>query len=582
MPTPPPATPSPPGGQPVTRAAEDSSALDHRRAKERGILLASGGLALALAVLITLRLLGLDTVDITQWLAAVVLTAAVQGLLWLIPHRGWDRYLPWDRHYLYVPMVGAALLLMLYIVIAPAGRILLLMAWFTALIFMAGRVGFAGVIALSSVMAAGYFAVTASLLAQGRLLSSAQSTLVFEGTVTAVFMLINVYAGIVFERLRHEREDRRALLEEQKRSRERIERQLHRLGSLRMIDIAITSSPELHHTLDIILSQMRSQLHVDAAAVLTLDEQRRHLVFAAGQGFRTPLIRRTHLMLGEGLAGRAAAEGRLVSAAGIPALAGDARPDLMAEETFASYVALPLIAKGSLHGVLEVFHCAGMDPDTDWVDFFHTIAGQTAIAIDSARLFRDLQRSNEELRLAYDATIEGWSRAMELRDRETQGHTIRVAELTLTLARALGVADEDLVHIRRGALLHDIGKMAIPDNILLKSSTLDPAEWDIMRLHPTYAYDLLQPVAFLRPALDIPHSHHERWDGGGYPRRLRGHEIPLPARIFAAVDVWDALRSVRPYRAPWTAERARDHIRGEAGRQFDPHIVQAFLALELH
>jgi putative nucleotidyltransferase with HDIG domain len=203
-----------------------------------------------------------------------------------------------------------------------------------------------------------------------------------------------------------------------------------------------------------------------------------------------------------------------------------------------------------------------------------------AIAIDNAELVANLQQSNDELTMAYDATIEGWARALELRDAETEGHSRRVTDLTLQLARHMGLSDDDLVHIRRGAILHDIGKMAIPDRILLKPGPLTAEEWEIMRKHPTYAYEWLAPIRYLRPALDIPHYHHERWDGSGYPRGLRGQQIPLSARIFAVVDVWDALCSDRPYRAAWPYEKVRAHLRQQSGVHFDPQIVEIFLALD--
>src|SRR5581483_1480327 len=176
-------------------------------------------------------------------------------------------------------------------------------------------------------------------------------------------------------------------------------------------------------------------------------------------------------------------------------------------------------------------------------------------------------------------TIEGWSRAMDLRDKETEGHTQRVTEMTLRLARAFGVSDEQLVHIQRGALLHDIGKMGIPDSILLKPEALTDEEWAIMRQHPVYAYELLSPIAYLRPALDIPYCHHEKWDGSGYPRGLKGEQIPLAARLFAIVDVWDALRSDRPYRKAWTLERVCDHLHSLRGTHFQPEVVDAFLEM---
>ena len=190
-----------------------------------------------------------------------------------------------------------------------------------------------------------------------------------------------------------------------------------------------------------------------------------------------------------------------------------------------------------------------------------------------------MERSNRELAQAYDATIEGWSRALDLRDKETEGHTQRVTKLTLELARAFGLPDEDLLYVRWGALLHDIGKMGVPDQILLKPGSLTEEEWLQMRNHPQYAYDLLKPITFLAPALDIPYAHHEKWDGTGYPRGLRGREIPLAARLFAVVDVWDALRSDRPYRPAWTIQEAIAYLESRAGTHFDPGVVERFVAI---
>ena len=184
---------------------------------------------------------------------------------------------------------------------------------------------------------------------------------------------------------------------------------------------------------------------------------------------------------------------------------------------------------------------------------------------------------NYELAQAYDGTIEGWSRALDLRDHETEGHSQRVTEMTVTLARAFGMSEEELVHVRRGALLHDIGKMGVPDSILLKPGPLTEEEWVVMRRHPVYAYEMLSEVSFVRPALEIPHCHHEKWDGTGYPRGLAGDNIPLAARLFAVVDVWDALRSDRPYRSAWPIEKTRDHIASLAGTHFDPQAVAVFL-----
>jgi cyclic di-GMP phosphodiesterase len=189
----------------------------------------------------------------------------------------------------------------------------------------------------------------------------------------------------------------------------------------------------------------------------------------------------------------------------------------------------------------------------------------------------NLEKAHAKLLAAYDATIEGWSRAMDLRDRETEGHSQSVTTLTLKLAKAMEMTEEELIQIRRGALLHDMGKLGVPDSILFKPGKLTDEEWATMRQHSQYAYDMLYPIEYLRPALDIPYCHHEKWDGTGYPRGLKGTEIPLAARLFAIVDVWDALRSDRPYRKAWNKEKVIEYIRNESGKHFDPQVVELFL-----
>lgn len=208
-----------------------------------------------------------------------------------------------------------------------------------------------------------------------------------------------------------------------------------------------------------------------------------------------------------------------------------------------------------------------------------TLAAQAAITLDNIRLFEDLQKSNDRLFQAYDDTIEGWSNALDLRDKETEGHTLRVTTLTEELAREMGIPDSDMIHIHRGSLLHDIGKMGVPDRILLKPDKLTDDEWVIMREHPVYAYNLISRIKFLQPALDIPHHHHERWDGSGYPDGLKGKQIPLAARIFAIIDVFDALTSDRPYRPAWSRDKAINYIREQSGSQFDPKVVEMFMKL---
>jgi len=364
---------------------------------------------------------------------------------------------------------------------------------------------------------------------------------------------------------------------------EQLKNKLQHVAALRTIDMAITSSLDLRVTLHVLLDQVTTQLNIDASDVLLFNAHTQTFEYAAGRGFRTSAVQHTRLRLGEGYAGQAALDGRLVSVPNLTEVPADPfRTPSLKDEGFIAYYAAPLIAKGQAKGVLEIFHRSPLPatPDQEWLDFLDALAGQAAIAIDNATLFHDLRRSNADLALAYDATLEGWSRALDLRDRETEGHSQRVAEMTLRLARTMGVPEADLVHIRRGALLHDIGKMAVPDSILLKPGPLTDQEWEVMRRHPTYAYELLSPIAYLRAALDIPYCHHERWDGTGYPRGLKGEQIPLAARIFAVADVWDALRSDRPYRPAWSDERARQHIRDQASTHFDPLVVKTFLQMQ--
>jgi HD-GYP domain-containing protein (c-di-GMP phosphodiesterase class II) len=246
-------------------------------------------------------------------------------------------------------------------------------------------------------------------------------------------------------------------------------------------------------------------------------------------------------------------------------------------EGFVTYYGVPLIAKGQVRGVLEIFHRSFQMHDSEWLDFTESLAGQAAISIDNGAMFDELQRSNLELTLAYEASIDGWSHAMDLRDKETEGHTQRVTQMTLDLARAMHIEGQELAHIRRGAMLHDIGKMGVPDGILLKPEHLDTDEIKLMRKHPEFAYNMLSSIKYLKPSLDIPYCHHEKWDGTGYPRGLAGEQIPLSARLFAVVDVWDAITSNRPYRAAWKREDALQYIREQSGKQFDPAIVQIFL-----
>jgi PAS domain S-box-containing protein len=361
---------------------------------------------------------------------------------------------------------------------------------------------------------------------------------------------------------------------------EETAQQVQRLTALRDIDRAIASSFDLNLIFNFLLNGVLTQLKVDAADILLFDPLTNTLYQAAKRGFRNMRLSKSHWRLDESLAGRAVLERAPVA---IPDLA--LRGETLAatgalQEDFKAYYAYPLLVKGELKGVLEVFHRAPLFVTSTWMDFLETLAGQAAIAIDNVGLFENLETANADLMQAYDSTIEGWSRAMELRDKETEGHTLRVTDLTLKLAVAMGLNSGEIIHIRRGALLHDIGKIGVPDGILLKPGPLTDDEWAVMRQHPQFAYDMLSPIIYLRPALDIPYCHHEKWDGTGYPRGLKGTAIPLAARIFAVVDVWDALTSDRPYRPAWSKEKALDYIREQAGKHFDPEVVSAFLRLQ--
>jgi PAS domain S-box-containing protein/putative nucleotidyltransferase with HDIG domain len=365
-----------------------------------------------------------------------------------------------------------------------------------------------------------------------------------------------------------------------KQANQRMLNQMRRLNSIRKVDEAITQGNRLSSIFDVVLNEAIEQLSVDAACILQFDSAEQKIVFAAEKGFKTDALRFTNLDLGEGHAGQAALQRRLIA---IPDLRADDKDFLRSprfkSEGFVTYYAIPLIVKEKILGVLEVFHRTKTNPDTDWFAFLDSLADQTAIALDNSQLFFELSQANQDLVNSYDETIKGWSRALDLRDHETEGHTERVTEITLKLARLVGVPECDLINYRRGALLHDIGKMGVPDRILLKPDKLTEEEMAVMRQHTTFAYDLIYPIDYLRPALDIPYCHHEKWDGSGYPRGLKGEEIPLAARIFAIVDVWDALCSERPYRSAWPKGQVLEYMRSLVGIHFDPSLMPYFFIM---
>jgi PAS domain S-box-containing protein/putative nucleotidyltransferase with HDIG domain len=356
--------------------------------------------------------------------------------------------------------------------------------------------------------------------------------------------------------------------------------QLRFLTSLRTIDLAIISSMDLRLSLNVILSEILVQLDAEAANILLLSSFSTEFDYLGNKGFKNPALAEKNLRLGEGYPGKTVRERKAVYIESLAHEPEDSRRQpLLALEGFIGYAAVPLYIKGEIKGVLELFTAKPLASNPQWQYFLEALSTQTAIAIENSLLFENLQKSNTELALAYDTTLEGWSRALDLRDQETEGHTQRVTELTLRLAKRMEIPEEKLTYIRWGALLHDIGKMGIPDNILLKQGALTSEERKHMEKHTDYAFQFLYPIEYLRPALDIPYCHHEKWDGTGYPRQLKGDKIPIAARIFAVVDVWDALHYDRPYRKGLPSLEVLQYIESQKKMHFDPVIVDIFLEM---
>ncbi len=359
-----------------------------------------------------------------------------------------------------------------------------------------------------------------------------------------------------------------------------LERQLSRLDALRAVDMAILSSEALPIVLSALLENLSRELQVDGADILTLNEENETLEWVAGIGFNelTMPEHPARYNLGANFASQVAVQ----RAPRLMVNLTDIDPQFLLpparQQGFICYCALPLIAKGSVKGIMEIYHRQKTNMETECLGFLRTMSDQAAIAIDNALLFARLQRTNQDLLEAYDATIRGWARALDLRNSEAGDHTRRLVTMTLNLADRLGIPMDQWEHIRRGVILHDIGKMAVPDEILLKPGPLTPAEWEVMRRHPTYAHDWMSHIPFLQPAMEIPYGHHERWDGSGYPLGLQAEAIPLPARIFAVVDVWDALTHDRVYHTAWARHEALTYLETNAGKLFDPRVVAAFMA----
>jgi response regulator RpfG family c-di-GMP phosphodiesterase len=406
---------------------------------------------------------------------------------------------------------------------------------------------------------------------------------IFEKKLQGVIVLLDDQVGAFTEEDEHDISilaNSLATIMENYRNQDQVKRQLSRMSALHNIDLVINSNMDLHTTLNVFLNNVITELKVDAAAVLITRPHNHGNEFFVGYGFNTLKMKDDRLRSGMSLDRKVVRERKtlILNELNEKEVSAEFAAAWRAEG-FKTYLGAPLIAKGQVLGVLEVYQRELFTPEPEWLSFFETLAGQAAIAVENIRMFDGLQVSNNELRLAYDATIAGWSRAMDLRDRETEGHTERVSEMTVRLAEMMKVSQEQLIHIRRGAMLHDIGKLGVPDAILFKPGPLSQEEWDVMCLHPQLAYDMLLPIDYLYPALDIPYCHHEKWDGTGYPRGLKGTQIPLSARMFSIIDVWDALRSDRPYRRAMSDEYTLNYIREQAGLSFEPALVAKFFDL---
>lgn len=336
------------------------------------------------------------------------------------------------------------------------------------------------------------------------------------------------------------------------------------------INLTIASTLDLDHVLDLIIAKAVEMLECEAGSILLYDREKGHLSFAASTSADHRTLTNIPIPMTGSLAGEIFTKNTPLIVNNVD---NDPRHDPLVGKQMhfntKSLLGVPMRIQDRVTGVLEALNKRGGYFTATDAEILSAIACQAAVAIENAQLVHALQE-------AYDSTLEGWATALDLRDKETEGHSRRVAALTISLARALGV-EQEMDHLRQGALLHDIGKMAIPDSILLKAGPLSAQEQEIMQQHPQFAYDMLSPIAYLRPALDIPYCHHEKWDGSGYPRGLRGDQIPLAARIFTIVDVWDAVRTDRHYRKAWSKQMAKEYIHKQAGILFDPGIVDTFL-----
>lgn len=363
-------------------------------------------------------------------------------------------------------------------------------------------------------------------------------------------------------------------------AKERVESQIKKISFLSYITKSINSVFDADLMLGNILKQSAKLLDADTMALYLYNKETKDYVRRAHYGLRSINLTGVHIAPGQPYVGTAASEQQFLSCYTFDNLnSQDQFIALIKTEKFLSQHCAPIVVGGMTLGVLEVFQRKEFTLTDEWVALFEAIAMQTGVALEYNTVFLELQSVYRDLENSYEATIEGWSSAMDLRDQETESHSKRVTSLTVAFATRLGFSQDDIVRAKRGALLHDIGKIGIPDSILRKNGPLTEEEWAIMKEHPSKAYGMLYRIPYLRNCLDIPLYHHEKWDGTGYPQGLSGKKIPLAARMFALIDVYDALTSDRPYRKAWTKEKTVEYIREQAGRHFDPELTEAFIAL---
>ena len=367
-------------------------------------------------------------------------------------------------------------------------------------------------------------------------------------------------------------------ISKQKAAESRVGVQLRQLQALHRVDRVLSASRDQDVILDVVADQVVTAPDLDVAIIRTFSSVLQRLELQTSHGLAANEVAEPVVMLGAGLAGRAAFDQRPARLRHRDdALVRDGDDASFAGQTSVDGLAIPLVANAQLKGTLEVYSFDRRGISDESVDFLNSLGYQVANAIDGTELFTATLRSKQLLESAYEATLEGWSRALEMRGVDTEGHAIRVSRLAVQLGEAMGLEGDELKTLRRGALLHDIGKIGIPDSVLHKPGKLDEADWELIREVPNHAMDLLGGLPFLREASSVPYFHNEKWDGTGYPNGLAGEAIPLEARIFSLVDVWDTLMSDRPYRRALPRDSALAQIASLSGSNFDPDVVRAFL-----